>query len=328
MHLHDAYHNGRQMRQKLPTIMTVLENLLKEIGKHNYEQRFAQFLSLLGVAAHFVQILQGDAALRSVLQDIGVMIAGNLEAQTGLKAPRFAKKVHRFIHQRAKETRSDRAHHFFFVYHPDTDWHPEFFHRTETHPLPTNFLGMSSNLDALCVWMLFIRSMLALSKNKKRRSHLHILIPAYRPLIIPDPILFPSELYPLTIEGHIHNSVPQAWLKIPDVPEHGLTLDDVGNLAAPPSFWKRWAGAVTGATLFGTRLAGASATLGLTAAVSTVAAPLIVPVFLVEASAAALGTVTASNAVGETLRIPKPRLLGGNLDRNELESYMSTRLLR
>ena len=78
--------------------MTLLESLVEEFGKHNYATGFNQFLSLLGVAAQFVQVLQGDSALRNVLQDIGVKITGNIEAQTGLQNPLdLLSKVHRFI---------------------------------------------------------------------------------------------------------------------------------------------------------------------------------------------------------------------------------------
>ncbi|KAH7117100.1 hypothetical protein B0J11DRAFT_571532 [Dendryphion nanum] len=321
---YNEYHNGKQMRQQLPVIMTLLENLMDEFGKHNYATRFSQFLSLLGVMTQFVQVLQGDSALRNVLQDLGVKISREIEAQTGLKSPRFAKQVHRFIHQRTQEMRQDDANHFFFVYHPDTDWNPEFFHRAQANPLPSNFLGMSSNLDTLCIWMLFIRSLLARSKIK---GHFHILIPAYRPLIIQDPVIFPPELYPLTIEGHIHDSIFQVWLNIRHVP-NDLTLRDVGNLAAPPSFWQEWAEPIQGITIVSTWFTGSAAAMGLSVAAATVAVPLAIPVFVAGASVAAFGTITAANAVDERLRIPQPRLLGGNFNQDELEFQLRTRRVR
>jgi hypothetical protein len=81
------------MGQQPPFIMTLLENLVETFGKYNYATGSNQFLSLHGVVAQFVQVLQGN-----VLRDIEVQI------------------------------------------------------------------GMSSNLDTLCIWMLFIRSLLARSK--------------------------------------------------------------------------------------------------------------------------------------------------------------------
>ncbi|KAF1952148.1 hypothetical protein CC80DRAFT_495484 [Byssothecium circinans] len=324
---YNEYHSGRQMRQQLPAVMTLLENLVAEFGKHNYATIFAQFLSLLGAMTHLVHVLQGDSALRGVLQDIGVKIAGDIEAQTGLKSPRFAKQVHRFIYQRTKEMHGDCADHFFFVYHPDTDWHPEFFSRVEADPLPTNFLGMSSNLDTLCIWMLFIRSLFTQSKIK-RETYFHILIPTYRPLVIRDPIIFPAALYPLKIEGHIHNSIFRVWLNIPNSSEGNLELHDVGNLAAPPSFWQQWAGTIEGVTFCGTWMAGCGAAMGLSAAAAVIATPLAIAAFLAGASAAAYGTVTAVDAVQEKTRIPAPRLLGGDLSQDALEFQLRTRRVR
>ncbi|KAH7044023.1 hypothetical protein B0J12DRAFT_189153 [Macrophomina phaseolina] len=316
---------GKQVRQQLPVVMALLESLVEQLGNRGYADGFHQFLSLLGVTAQFVQVLQGHSALRDVLQGVGVKMAENLEAQTGLRSPRFAKQVHRFIKHRAGETRADRTDHFFFVYHPDTDWHPEFFHRSKKDPLPTNFLGMSSSLDALCVWMLFIRSILAQDQSR-RKSRFHILIPAYRPLVIQEPIIVPRELYPLTIEGHVHNSIFQVWLNIPGLPEGDSTLRDVGNLAAPPSFWQEWASALEAATSAGTFAAGGGVAAGVaTAAAGTAAAPLA---FLAVGVATMYGSVMAAKTVGEALRAPEPRLLGGDLDRDELRIKLRTRRVR
>ncbi|KAF1975791.1 hypothetical protein BU23DRAFT_566455 [Bimuria novae-zelandiae CBS 107.79] len=246
--------NGIQTRQQLPVVMTLLENLVQEFGTYKYAAKSSQFLSILGVVAQFVPVLQGDAALRNVFQDIG----------------------------RTQEMQGDSTDHLFFVYHPDTDWHPDFFHRAQRDPLPTNFLDMSSNLDTLC-------------------------------------------MYPLAIEGHIHNSMFQVWLSIPDLPPQDLELHGVGNLAAPTSFCQDRAVDLAGATFIGTWFVGSGAAMGLTFTMSKVTLPLAIPVFLASGMTVMYGSMTARNAVHEKLKVPIPRLLGGKLDQNELEHYLTAR---
>ncbi|KAF2194015.1 hypothetical protein K469DRAFT_189668 [Zopfia rhizophila CBS 207.26] len=78
-----------------------------------------------------------------------------------------------------------------------------FFDIVSRNPLPPNLLGISENLDALCLWMTFLRRYLDKHDKKVR---FHLTIPAYRPMLIKDPLIFPEKLFPLTIQGLVHNS--------------------------------------------------------------------------------------------------------------------------
>lgn len=219
------------IRREWPKIHTFLSSLILQLGRNQYLPLFNTFLQASGVVAQYLTVIQGTKALER--------IGATMDAQTGLLAPqKFARQVYRFVKQRSAETRNDGSTHIFFVYHPDTDWHPEFFHHA-THdrdPLPSNFLGLSENLDALCVWMKFLRGLM----NKVQPGKIiqfHILIPAYRPLIIEEPLRFSDDLLPLSVEGHIHNSMPHVWMNLPDVSNELLTLSGIGEQATLPNEW-------------------------------------------------------------------------------------------
>lgn len=188
--------------------------------------KFYPFCVAVGVAVQCIQVYQGQqiiAALREVKQELAV--------QTGLDAPqKFATQVYDYINQKTKETAKYGKKHLFFLYHPDTDWHPPFSTMVESRPLPDTFYGMSENLDALCVWMRFIRIMFTKTKELGKNTMFHILMPAYRPFVIEEPLVFSEVLQPLCIHGMIHNNMPYVQLNLPRADPD--KLDGVG-------IWKR-----------------------------------------------------------------------------------------
>lgn len=179
---------------------------------------FSAFVSVVAVAAQFVQVYQGQqliAELRKIREE--------LVAHTGLDAPeKFAKQVYMYIDMKVNGTKGLRKEHFYFVYHPDNDWHPAFFTMVKNRPLPESFYGMSENLDALCVWMQFVRIMFAKMRKPKHQPVFHILIPGYRPFSIPEPLAFPKALQPLCIHGLTNNCKPYAQLNLPGAEEDML----------------------------------------------------------------------------------------------------------
>jgi hypothetical protein len=180
------------------------------------------------------------------------------------------------------------------------------------------FLGMSENLDALCVWMKFLRTLMNRAKGRKR-SHFHILIPTYRPLVIKEALLFPEDLYPLSVEGHIHNSIARVWLNIPEVPPDMLELSNVGNLAEPPSAWRDVA---TGATFLGTLATLGGGSTASAATVTPMAPPIGAAIFLGGGIAASLATFWATQEVDRQF-YQEPRVLGGNNDAESEEAVIS-----
>ncbi|KID95150.1 hypothetical protein MAJ_08881, partial [Metarhizium majus ARSEF 297] len=222
----------RQMRESGPIIRTTVGAVSSYIGHRQRFERWSMFVSGLGVTAQFLDVWQGVRA-QTALEKVGARIADNAEAQTGLIAPKkFAEQVHHFVSQQTTRNWPDRKRrHVFFLYHPDTDWDPAYFHRTRDQNgqsrISHRFLGMSENLDALVVWMRFMKETMS---NQGTRVHIHLLVPAYRPMLIGEALTFPDCLLPLTIHGHIHNSKPYVWLNLPN-PQRRLYLVDVPNLA-------------------------------------------------------------------------------------------------
>lgn len=188
----------------------------------SYAASFTAFVSAAAVAVQFVQVYQGQqliAELRKIREE--------LVAQTGLDAPeKFAKQVYRYIDMKASGTKDSRREHLYFVYHPDNDWHPTFFTLVKSQPLPETFYGMSENLDALCVWMQFVRITFTKTRKPRDQPVFHILIPGYRPFAIPEPLTFPEALQPLCIHGLINNCKPYVQMNLPGADED--MLDGVG----------------------------------------------------------------------------------------------------
>lgn len=206
---------------------------VKIMAQHaKYLPAFSTFISAAGVVAQGVQVYYTGQAVNELRG-----IREELVAQTGLDAPKkFAKQVYKYIRMKAEQTKSSEPH-IFFLYHPDTDWHPDFFEMVERDPLPENFYGMSENLDALCVWMLYLR--MTFIKNGKwgRTAVFDLLMPGYRPFTIKEPLAFAPKLQPLRLHGMIHNTKPHVQLNLPTADADMLDLDGIGKWEKPQNLW-------------------------------------------------------------------------------------------
>lgn len=231
--------NADRLGETLDVFRNRVVPTVKTIASHSvYFAGFHTFVNAAGVVAQFIQVYQGH-------QIIGELkgIRQELVAQTGLDAPvKFATQVHMYIRNEARKTpyTNNGTKHLYFVYHPDTDWHPYFNHLVEQHPLSSRFYGMSENLDALCLWMRFLRILFSMERRdamSKREEVIvfHLLIPAYRPFVIEEPLDFSDELQPLCIHGLINNINPYVHINLPWVdPE---MLHDVGIWKKPQGWW-------------------------------------------------------------------------------------------
>jgi hypothetical protein len=73
-----------------------------------------------------------------------------------------------------------------------------------------------------------------LKKSGQEKIYIHLLISAYRSILIAEPLDFLRELFSLTVHGYIYNSRLYVWLNLL-VESRGLSLDKIRNLAAFPS---------------------------------------------------------------------------------------------
>ncbi|PVH68353.1 hypothetical protein DL98DRAFT_378513, partial [Cadophora sp. DSE1049] len=175
----------------MPTIKLIISQM-------KYLAAFNTFVAAAGVATQIVQVYQ-NSQMNEELRGI----RNELVAHTGLEAPEiFAKQVYRYIRTMTQDTR-DSPEHFYFVYHPDNDWHGAFGELVERRPLPASYFGMCNSLDMLCVWMQFIRNAFVRNGKWGKRVVFHLLIPAYRSLVIKEPFKFSESLQPLRIHGFI-----------------------------------------------------------------------------------------------------------------------------
>ncbi|KIW94570.1 uncharacterized protein Z519_04546 [Cladophialophora bantiana CBS 173.52] len=193
----------------MSSIQTCADSLATFFKRKNAFELFSAFLNGMSVVAQFVEVLQGSSAL----EEIGQKIHRELEAQTGLTAPKtFTKQVHKVIVHETSLAHEDGARHFHFLYHHDTDWRGYFFDIVSREPLPPNLLSVSENLDPLCLWMAFLRQYI---DEHDKKTRFHLIIPAYRPLVIKDPLIFPADLFPFTVQGLVHDSKAYVWLNLP-----------------------------------------------------------------------------------------------------------------
>jgi hypothetical protein len=232
-----AIHASQQFREFLPTMQIIAESFCDKVP---FIAGFSGLAIAAGIAGNLVLTYQGVQALKKIaahLKDI----SDSLAAQTALTAPEtFARHVYQSVYQGINNNAHHVHHeHWFFVYHPDTDWYPAFHWKITEERLKKNFCGYSNQLDSVVIFMLAARTELA--KEQKRAEKLgkpmrdvvfHLLIPAYRPLVITEPLAFPKELSPFVVEGEIHNSNELVWLNIPEEQED--LLFNVGNWKPPP----------------------------------------------------------------------------------------------
>jgi hypothetical protein len=146
-----------------PSVQVSNVNIAAFFHNKNCVELLVTFLRGVEVAAYVLEVL-GENELKK----IGIRIADELTAQTGLDAPeKFATHVHHYIRLETNRVYEDGLRHIYFLFHPDTNWHPEFQSLVRRMPLPENLLGMSECLDSLVVWMKFIRSYLNRVKPQK-----------------------------------------------------------------------------------------------------------------------------------------------------------------
>ncbi|KAI1436556.1 hypothetical protein GGR50DRAFT_229180 [Xylaria sp. CBS 124048] len=213
---------------------------------------FAAFSSMAtsaGIAANIVLTYQGVKALQLIDARLKDM-ATSLAAQTALTAQRdFPQYVHNMIRERIMQTSADAEYqHWFFLYHPDNDWYPAFYHIMQEHPVGPEFCGYTNQIDTAFVFMLAVRRRILKREQRARRKEkdrdirpikMHLLIPAYQPVLILEALKIPEAIGDFVIEGRINSNRPFVWLNLPDDQKH--YVQDIGNFIPPPQGLASWA---------------------------------------------------------------------------------------
>ncbi|KAH6843394.1 hypothetical protein B0I37DRAFT_217218 [Chaetomium sp. MPI-CAGE-AT-0009] len=199
-----------------------------------------------GIGANIVQTYQGIKVLQLIDARLKDM-ATSLAAQTALIAQKdFPPYVHGMIRERVTQTSLDPAcDHWFFVYHPDNDWYPGFYHLLEKEPIGPAFCGYTNQIDTAFVFMLAARRQIEKKERRAREdgrpirpTRLHLLIPAYQPILILEALKIPEEIGDFVMEGRINSNTHFVWLNLPEDQRH--YVQDIGHFAPPNPGWFSW----------------------------------------------------------------------------------------
>jgi hypothetical protein len=213
---------------------------------------FSMIATTVRIGVNIVQTYQGIQALQLIaarLQDI----SANLAAQTALLAQKeFPEYVHSMIRERLTQTSDDASRdHWFFLWHPDDDWYPKFFHLLEEKPLGTRFCGYTNQIDSVFVFMIAARRRINEMEYKARRrghsirpTRLHLLVPAYQPVLIAEALRIPEEIGDFVMEGRINSNREFVWLNLPDDQRHYVL--NIGQWIPPNQGWLTWAASKIG----------------------------------------------------------------------------------
>ncbi|KAK0652471.1 hypothetical protein B0T16DRAFT_454835 [Cercophora newfieldiana] len=231
--------------QFIPTMQIMAHSVCDSV---RIATRFQSVASTVGIGANLVLTYQGVKALHLIaakLEDISVALA----AQTALTAQRdFPEYVHDMIRERLGQTAGDpTTDHWFFLYHPDDDWYPKFYHLLEKKPVGPAFCGYTNQIDTIFVFMLAARRHI---ESKMRESggkggvrpvRFHLIIPAYQPILIAEALRVPEEIGDFVIEARTNSNKPFVWLNLPEDQRHYVS--GIGQWDPTPLSW--WDGVLS-----------------------------------------------------------------------------------
>ncbi|CEF74612.1 hypothetical protein FGSG_02335 [Fusarium graminearum PH-1] len=302
----------------VPTVHAHLKGLDKVCRGAEWSKPLQRFLTRLQLGSNKVNVVY-DSNLRKM----GIEPPEETESWVDQSEPsKFAGHIYRFVGRQCRSASSDR--HLYILYHPDAEWHADFYELLQDKPLPSNFLGFSDNLDALVAYIRFIRKRLG---RRASSAMFHILIPSSRPIAIRNALEFP-DLGDLAIHGETHNGSNYVWMNLPSYDEYPSTLHlrHVENAIREDSPWKTSATVSTSFVGLTASLAGAAYTLrvkgapfpslktfGAAAVATTIARRVKGADYypLAVLGAGSLCTTLAAFAINRVLSKRAPRVIGG-----------------
>ncbi|PKS11123.1 hypothetical protein jhhlp_002884 [Lomentospora prolificans] len=211
---------------------------------------FAQFNSIAtaaGIGANIILAYQGVKAIQLIDARLKDM-AASLAAQTALIAQKdFPQYVYDMIQERVTQTSLDpNCDHWFFVYHPDNDWYPGFYRIMHNDPIGPEFCGYTNQIDTAFVFMLAARRRIEKKERRAQKegrairpTRLHLLIPAYQPILILEALKIPEEIGDFVMEGRINSNREFVWLNLPEDQRH--YVQDIGHFVPPTQGFFDWA---------------------------------------------------------------------------------------
>lgn len=180
----------------------------------------AEIVTLLKeVLGQFQKINQNLSGIHEELMKRNILASSGGSGELG-----FARTVYSFISMHIMKATGTND--LFFLWHPDTSWHPVFYDMIAEKPLPESYCGESDNLDKLCILMKTIRQIMGPTGKK---PVFHLLIPAWYGIPWSEAARFPDEILPLHVVGPTHHmGRPLVSFNLPCV-QHNLQLENISN---------------------------------------------------------------------------------------------------
>ncbi|KAK4079959.1 hypothetical protein Trihar35433_1064 [Trichoderma harzianum] len=203
-------------------------------GAFNSTPTFVETFQAAALGAIPLVLLSGVKAIERVgasLDGIRSELAiSNVSKIQGWGDGGFGAYVHRFVQNEMTVVHgAGDEHRFFYVWHPDTDWHPRFEERQREQPLGASYGGYHNDLATICMRMRADREALIKTTEYGRAAIFHLIIPAYCPLMIDHPIEFAYGLLPMVVTGGRHRGTDLVWFNLKWATEQ-LTLNYIGKL--------------------------------------------------------------------------------------------------
>ncbi|KAK0619059.1 hypothetical protein B0T14DRAFT_430772 [Immersiella caudata] len=227
----------------IPTMQIMANSVVDSL---RLTARFQNIAATAGIGANVILTYQGLKALHLIaakLEDISTSLA----AQTALTAQRdFPEYVHDMIRERLGQTANDPVcDHWFFLYHPDDDWYPKFYHLLEKKPVGAAFCGYTNQIDTIFVFMLaarrYVEGKMKDSGKGMKPVRFHLLIPAYQPILVAEALRVPEEIGDFVMEARTNSNKPFVWLNLPEEQRHYVM--GIGQWNPTPLSW--WDGVLS-----------------------------------------------------------------------------------
>ncbi|KAK2036376.1 hypothetical protein LZ31DRAFT_422614, partial [Colletotrichum somersetense] len=215
----------QQMKDALPRLLKDIQ--AREIGvvpgAFNSTPTFIEYFQTAALGTVSLALLDLANSIRKVgasLEAIRSELAiSNVARVQGWDNGGFGAYVHRFVQNEMAAVGgipgdADHEHHFFYLWHPDSDWYPAFERRQTSEPLGPAFGGYHHDLATICLRMRSDRKALIATTDHGHAAVFHLIIPAYYPLVIDRPVTFAHELLPLVITGARHRSTDFVWFAL------------------------------------------------------------------------------------------------------------------
>ncbi|KKA27027.1 hypothetical protein TD95_004351 [Thielaviopsis punctulata] len=234
----------REIQRFVPSMQVVGKSMCDNAHVFSYFNAAAMTAQ---IGSNMILTYQGVQALQLIAEKLEG-ISTTLAAQTALMAQKeFPQYVYAMIRERMGQTSSDpNFNHWFFVYHPDNDWYPTFYHLLEKDPLGPAFCGYTNQLDTCFLFMVAARRLAERRERHARKKgqkpvpvRIHLLIPAYQPILVAEALRIPEEIGDFVMEGRIHNNKQFVWFNLPQEQRH--YCDSIGQWDPPSPGFFTWA---------------------------------------------------------------------------------------